>query len=122
MELNERNSSNVDREENEELYEEYMYEGDYEEYSSGFEITGKSYTSHFAFLSQGNNGWQDLRHGPCRMVLVGKIVLFSFWLLNFNQTRPNTVTINIIEIERIHILIYLKVFNESSDVWHWSVS
>ena len=29
---------NVDREENEELYEEYMYEGDYEEYSSGFEV------------------------------------------------------------------------------------
>ena len=50
MELNERNSSNVDREENEELYEEYMYEGDYEEYSSGFEITGKSYTSHFAYF------------------------------------------------------------------------
>ena len=32
---------NVDREENEELYEEYMYEGDYEEYSPGFEITEK---------------------------------------------------------------------------------
>ena len=66
---------NVDREENEELYE-----ADYEEYSSGFEIMEKSYTSHFGFFSQGNNnGWQDLWHGTCGK----KCIIFNL-TLKFN--------------------------------------
>ena len=42
---------NVDREENEELYEEYMYEGDYEEYRLYCIVQGSKYSSGFEYSS-----------------------------------------------------------------------